>query len=86
MSEEKMKRIIMVNEDQLWNTLHPEGYAKFLEQYCKLLGEEGDATYWLAKLETVIDILNETYIDARSWGDFRRRNPAIIAKEGAKDE
>ena len=87
----KEAKTIVVSEDHLWNTLHPYGYARFLESYARFLrGYDNDSGYaydlghTLGMIDAAIYVLQNLDFNDLDWAEFRRRNPPIQELQKAK--
>jgi hypothetical protein len=84
-----MGKPITIDEELLWNTLHPFGMARFLNMFCAFIEEYDDDTAHrfgvgdlCGRLHQISEQLQNIEIGDHDWAEFRRRHP--LTKQGER--
>lgn len=84
-----MSKLITINEELLWNTLHPFGMARFLSMVSSSLSkQEGKAHRFevgamCGRLEAIAEQLENLEINDNDWAEFRRMHQPFGYEPGA---
>lgn len=78
--------------ERVWNTLHPDGYVKFLEMYASfLINYDGGADRFgtgavVGAINAICGALEQLGLNDLDWQEFKRRHPILAGEKEEGEE